>query len=193
MCKVVTTRDSFLQNCKFVDFDLRSTSSFDSIQRTIESFDTINWQLVERSELLDTLEEEFMEYQAMVKGDIPQHIWDEAFVKDTSQSDHYRMDMVWGYLRQRFSLLSEIALAILVVPHSNAADERVLSMIRKNKTEFRSRLDLSKLLNSVMRVKMSLPEQIQPCYRWKPDKELLKKCKSACKEYNRAHSSKDAE
>ena len=38
-----------------------------------------------------------MEYQAMVKGDIPQHIWDEAFVKDTSQSDHYRMDMVWGY------------------------------------------------------------------------------------------------
>ena len=103
------------------------------------------------------------------------------------------MDMVWGYLQQRIPLLREIALAILVVPHSNAADERVLSVIRKNKTEFRSRLDLSKLLNSVMRVKMSLPEQIQPCYRWKPDKELLKKCKSACKEYNRAHSSKDAE
>ena len=29
------------------------------------------------------LEEEFMEYQAMVKGDVPQQIWDEAFVKDT--------------------------------------------------------------------------------------------------------------
>ena len=121
------------------------------------------------------LEEEFMEYQAMVKGDVPQHIWDEAFVKDTSQSNHYGMDMVWGYLRKRFPLLTEIALAIFIVPHSNAADERVLSMIRKNKTEFRSRLDLSKSLNSVMRIKMSLPEQIQPCYHWKPNKELLKK------------------
>ena len=73
------------------------------------------------------------------------------------------MDMVWGYLRQRFPLLNEIALAILVIPHSNAADERVFSMIRKNKTEIRSRLDLSTPLNSVMRIKMSLLEQIQPC------------------------------
>ena len=129
----------------------------------------------------------------MIVGDVPQHIWDEAFVKDISQSDHYRKDMVWGYLRQRFSLLSEIALAILVVPHSNTADERVFSMTRKNKTEFRSRLDLSKSLNSVMRVKITLPEQVQSCYRWKPDKELLKKCKSKCKEYNRTPSSKVAE
>ena len=53
-----------------------------------------------------------MEHQAMVKGDTPQHISGEAFVKDTSQSDRCRMDKVWGYLRQRFPLLSEIALAI---------------------------------------------------------------------------------
>ena len=72
---------------------------FDSVQRTVESFNTINQQLIERPELLDTLEEDFMEYQAIVKGDVPQHIWDEAFLKDTSQSDHYRMDMVWGYLQ----------------------------------------------------------------------------------------------
>ena len=133
--KWLLLEDSLLQNCKFVDYDLRSTSSFDSVQRTVESFDTIRRQLIERPELLDMLEEEFMEYQAMVKGDVLQHSWDEAFVNDTSQSNHYRIDMVWGYLRQRFPLLSEIALAILVVPHSNAADERVFSMIRKNKTE----------------------------------------------------------
>ena len=56
------------------------------------------------------------------------------------------MDMIWGYLRQRFPLLSEIALAILVVPHNNAADEIVFSMVRKNKTGFRSRLDLLNFL-----------------------------------------------
>ena len=49
----------------------------------MESFDIINWQLIERPELFDTLEEEFMEYQATVKGDVPEHIFDEAFVKDT--------------------------------------------------------------------------------------------------------------
>ena len=70
----------------------------------------------------------------MIVGDVPQHIWDEAFVKDISQSGRYRKDIVWVYLRQRFPLLSEIALAILVVPHSNTADERVFSMTRKNKT-----------------------------------------------------------
>ena len=92
--KWLPLEDSLLQNCKSVDFDLRSTFSFDSVQCKVESFDTINRQLIERPELLDTLEEEFMEYQAMVKGDVPQNIWDEAFVKDTSQSNHYRMDMV---------------------------------------------------------------------------------------------------
>ena len=97
------------------------------------------------------------------------------------------MDMVWGYLRQRFSLLNEIALAILVIPHSNAADERVFSMIRKNKTEIRSRSDLSNLLNSVMRVMMSLPEQIQPCYHSKSDKELLKKCQSEWCSFKQRH------
>ena len=90
--------DSLLQNYKLVDFDLRSTSSSDSVQRTVESFGTINRQLIERPELLNTSEEDFMEYQAMVKGYTTQHIWDEFFVKDTSQSDHYRMDMVWTWL-----------------------------------------------------------------------------------------------
>ena len=82
--KRLPLEDSLLQNCKFVDFDLRSISSFDSIQRTFESFDTVNRQLIERPKLLDTIEEGFMEYQARVKGDVPQRIWDEAFVKDTS-------------------------------------------------------------------------------------------------------------
>ena len=61
--KWLPLEDSPPQNCKFVDFHLRSTSSFDSVHRTVESFDTINRQLIESPELLDTLEEEFMEYE----------------------------------------------------------------------------------------------------------------------------------
>ena len=97
--KWLLLEDSLLQNCKFVNLDPRSISSLDSVQRTVEAFDTINRQLIEHPELLDPLEEEFMEYQAMVKGDVPQHIWDKAFVKNTSQLDHSCRDMVWDYFR----------------------------------------------------------------------------------------------
>ena len=52
----------------------------------------------------------------------------------------YRMEVIWGYLRAKLPLLSEIALCVLVVPHSSAGEERTFSKIRKNKTDFRSRL-----------------------------------------------------
>ena len=35
-----------------------------------------------------------MEYQATVKGDVPENILEEAFVKDTPALDQYRMGMV---------------------------------------------------------------------------------------------------
>ena len=51
---------------------------------------------------------------------------------------YHRMDIVWGYLRQPLPLLNKIALAVLTIPQSNAAEERererVFSMISKNKT-----------------------------------------------------------
>ena len=72
---------------------------FDSVQRTVEYFDTINWQLIERLELFDTLEDEFIEYQATVKGDVPQHILDEAFVKDTSQP---LTNTIWTWFKVTF-------------------------------------------------------------------------------------------
>ena len=37
---------------------------------------------------------------------------------------YHRMDIVWGYLRQPLTLLSKIALAVLTIPQSNAAEER---------------------------------------------------------------------
>ena len=80
--------------------------------------------------------------------------------------------------------LSNAALNVLTVPHTSAAEERVFSIIRKNKTEFRSRFDVTSL-NAIMVVKMSKPESLLPCYPWKPTKELLK----ACAEYNEKYSS----
>ena len=80
-----------------------------------------------------------------------------------------------------FPLLSKIALSVLTISRSNAAEEKVFSMIKKqNKTEFRANLDLSKTLDSVMVIKMIHPEQMIPCYSMRFSNELLKKCKSTC-------------
>ena len=156
----------------------------------MKKFSIIHNQLIENPRMLDTLQEEFMEYQSMVKEEIPEKVWNEASIKESAFNDNpYHMDMVWGHLRKCFPLLAEVAISVLVIPHSNAADERVFSMIRKNKTEFRSALDLGHSLNSIMRVRMSIPEQMQVCYRWNPDAALLKKCKLSCRVYNQAHCS----
>ena len=102
------------------------------------------------------------------------------------------MDIIWGYLRER-SPLSSVALGVLTIPHSNAAEERALSMIKKNKTTFCSSLDLKTSLKSIMIIKINTLEDLVPCYRTKLPIELFKKCKTACKDYKKQLSEADEE
>jgi len=55
---------------------------------------------------------------------------------------------------KRFPRLSKIALLVLTIPHSNAGEERVFSMIKKNLTSLRSSLDQEETLGSFMTIKM---------------------------------------
>ena len=50
----------------------------------------------------------------------------------------------------KFHRLIQVAKVVLVIPHSNAAKERVFSMVRKNKTPFRSSLSLNHKWNIVI-------------------------------------------
>lgn len=68
---------------------------------------------------------------------------------------------------------------VLLVSQSNVGEERIICMIRKNKTDFQSRLWLDGLLNSIMRIKMSIPETLTLCHKWKPAPSLLKACKQS--------------
>lgn len=79
------------------------------------------------------------------ESDIPNDIWDEAIVHQNEEVSYYRMDTVWHHIatmrapdsRPRFARLCRIAKLTLVLPHSNAQEERVFSMVQKNKTAFR--------------------------------------------------------
>ena len=98
----------------------------------------------------------------MSEADIPAHIWKESKVvekldDDSTEVTYPWMDMIWGSLQEKLPNLREVALAVLTIPHSNAREERVFSMIRKKKTDFRSNLDLRRSLSSIMTIKMNKP------------------------------------
>ena len=92
----------------------------------------------------------------MSEADIPAHIWKESKVEEKFDNDnaetvtYHCMDMIWGSLQEKLPNLSKVALGVLTIPHSNAGEERVFSTIRKNKTDFRSNLDLRGSLSSIM-------------------------------------------
>ena len=73
------------------------------------------------------------------------------------------------------------------MPHSNAAEERIFFMIRKNKTPFRAKLKPSKTLDSIINIKMEL-EQRDPSCKFVFLPQLLSAAKSATWKYNMLHS-----
>ena len=144
---------------------------------------------------LDQLLEEFTDFQMLHDRDIPNDVWDKAIVHQKEEVSYYRMDTVWHHIATmrapdntlRFARLSRIAKLTLVIPHSNAQEERVFSMVRKNKTAFRPSLDPKGTLSSILTIKLASTE---PAHSFEPAKEVLKKAKSATWEYNKAHSKK---
>ena len=67
------------------------------------------------------------------------------------------MDVLWAYMymqgmrsidgKLKFSKLANVALLALTLLHSNAAEERVFSMVTKNKAKFRPGLKIDGTLS----------------------------------------------
>ena len=183
--------NDLLKSCRFIDFSRRSEFSFDDVQSVMSAFPQLNQDILNNVHKLDELEEEFLSYQAMSGNEFPQHVWELAKADENVDEGkvYYQMDIIWTNLRTNLPTLANVVLQVLTTPHSNAAEERVFSMINKNKNQFRSTLDLGKSLNSIMLIKMNSPEGLVPCHKMKFSEELLRNCKSACMHYNKEHSS----
>ena len=141
------------------------------------------------------LEEELLEHQFLEQSHIPESVWESALVVEGELQNYYRADELWAYMSTmkcgdgmlKFSRLSEVAKLALVLPHSNAEEERVFSMVTKNKTDFRPSLRLDGTLSSIITVKLANPE---PCMEYEPPPTVLQTAKKATVIYNQAHSSK---
>ena len=144
---------------------------------------------------ISKLGEEFVQYQLLNKEDIPQMVWQKALVVNDDEEDHrhYRMDVIWHNIaaiksadgRLKFKILSKIAKLVLCIAHSNAGEERVFSMIRKNKTPFRPNLALDKTLPSLLSVKLATDE---PCHRYNPPASVVQRAGKVTWEYNKEHT-----
>lgn len=142
---------------------------------------------------INQLEDEFVDYQTMCdKTFLPAHILQEATVYEDNEQ-YIKDSVIWNYLSilkdkitgdLRFRKLSAIAKLVLTLPHSNADEERVFSLIRKNKILSRSSLDINNTLSSILTVKMS---NLEPCYKYEPTSEVLLAAKKATWSYNQSH------
>ena len=116
-------------------------------------------------------------------------------LKRDEEVSHYRVDILWWYIShmvipksssRRFRYLQKVAELVLIL-HSNAGEERLFSMVRKNKTDSRSSLNLHGTLSDLLSMKLQYPESTSPCFKFNPDGELLAASKRAAREYNNEH------
>ena len=131
----------------------------------------------------------------MRDSDIPECVWQSALVKD-KETQHRRMDIIWSHMSTtmkhpdgspRFQKLARVALLVLTLPHSNAEEERVFSLVTKNKTKFKPNLKLDGTLSSILTIKLA---NTAPCQNYEPPTEVIQSARNATIAYNRAHSSK---
>ena len=111
---------------------------------------------------------------------------------DDDRNKYYRVDILWDYISQMkdcigkhiFDISFKAANLVLVLPHSNASEEGVFSIVRKNKATFRASMGFN-IVVSILTVKLANPNAT----KFKPAKALSKSAKSATWEYNKRHSS----
>ena len=139
---------------------------------------------------LEDLRQEVHDYATKEDEELPKAV--KELAREKEGSSRLRPDIVWGHLQEmttpdghrRFPILSKAALLVVTIPHSNAGEERVFSMIKKNLTSLKSCLDQEETLGSIMMIKMeslSRPEGINL------PPNVVKAAKSATWLYNKAH------
>lgn len=162
-------QDQVLINAAVADISTRVKQEFSSIRYFIDRYPCLLPGVENDPRLMDCLESEFSRYQV-------------TLFENTADS----IDKAWfdiGLMRDAngclmFEKLSSVMLGILVLFHSNADCERIFSIVRKNKTEFRPNLG-SKVLGSIVCQKVSMAANGNTCYQEMPSNQLLVKAKKA--------------
>nr|XP_042902141.1 uncharacterized protein LOC122270094 [Parasteatoda tepidariorum] len=170
----------FLLSAEVADVDKLPSKRFKDVDFFLKKFPSmwINDNVEETEDMKrDKLLEEFSDLQIT---DLPSVIKQET-----------RMDKKWDAISKitsndgcfkKYSRIAKIMVAILSIPHSNAECERVFSIVKKNRTQFRNSLS-DKSLEDILIAKTT---QTGCCYEQTFDKGFLKAAKSATYELFKA-------
>lgn len=164
--------DPLLMHAEFINFEKRLDASFTDATYFVEKFPSV---LRFSASEMDKLQEEFNEYQLM--EELPEDVYNAAKIvqetKDSTAKEYLRMDVVWGiHISKKLPKLFQVAEVVLLIPHSNAEEERVFSMVRKNKTDFRASLATDGSLSSILTVKLNNRE---PSHTFEPSTCLIER------------------
>ena len=167
--------DDLLVHATWLDFEQRLQKNF--VHRFPNALDNID---------MDRLNEEYINYQLLSAEDMSPALKCE---------ENLRVDYLWGYLKGikepgtnvfAFGQLFRVAEVVMNIPHSNANEERIFSLINKNKTPSRSSLQLNGTLSSLIVIKTHI---IDNPLKWKPSNAVIEKAKHATRTYNDQHKS----
>ena len=164
--------DELLEHARVANVNKRLEVSFSSISYFVKRFHFMEDQL-------DQLEMEFANYQVDDELDsLLEKRADESWFDISHMKDKATSQLV------KYQYLPKLMLMILSISHSNAEDERIFSVVRKNATEFRSSLS-TPVLSDSLTSKIYWQAAGIPCHRRALKNELLQKCKKATVMYNK--------
>ena len=86
----------------------------------------------------------------------------------------------------------KLARVVLCIIHSDAEEESLFSHVKKNLAPQRASLSLDGSLSSTMSFQLNR-EKNEPCYKYNPSQNVLKRSKEVTWEYNKEHSKKHKE
>lgn len=178
--------DELLVAATWLNFEQRLERNFLSVEYFVHRYPSIFSGID-----MDRLNEEFLNYQMLSSDAIPKSVKESV---NLEEKDPHRIDVLWGHLRElrepgtndlQFGLLFNVAEVVMTIPHSNAGEERIFSLINKNKIPSRSSLKLDGTLSSLTVVKTHIDNPVQ----WMPPRTMLQKAKGATRAYNEQHKS----
>ena len=131
-----------------MDFFQRENACLEDVKFLLKNYPTVLRTTARETHLL---QEEFVEYHRLLSNeDIPKKVWDEAQIKLSNEENEekslssFRMDVIWGSLTllklgngsHKFGRISDVAKTVLILPPSNAGEERSFFSYWKKQNSF---------------------------------------------------------
>ena len=101
--KKLPVRDTLLQHARFLNVMEKVKHTFSSVEYFCEKYSTL---FKFTPTIMDSLHEEFIEYQVLDNAVLTEAQWNEALVcvsgadDDTPGTKYYRMDIIWGFISE---------------------------------------------------------------------------------------------